>query len=220
MIPKTSTHIKNENSTINFNSFSSKILLKLEKKKLLEEYDKIYCQNKNMYVSKDSSLTIKDYTIKSKGIYNNVTIDYILDSVDNNYCSKIDAKELKYLVYPPLENNVCYIPDRFSHKENGTNYLINYECFGNLAFRTGLDKYNYFDMMLSYGWISIDTIINFLELQSEKGNGTTIQTNNSKAYVMKYFTFIKCDSKNNNANIYINNKKQINLKDYCDINES
>lgn len=217
-IPKLSFNIEIEqNEKINFKTFRSKSIIEVELRSMLNKFESYDCNNTTYYYDKNSNITITDYSISNSAFIKNVTLNYQIGKLNNNKCGIVtDYTTLKYSIVPVNETGYCYINEQFKYKDsNGNLYNVYYNCFGNLAFENGLGKMTYVDAMLSYGWLSMNDIINFLELQVK--NKVFIKKEYDKygsiLYSNKDFSLLKCNTKSNNKNIYID--KEIEDRDYC-----
>ncbi len=217
-VPRLSWNEQVTDDSITVTTTSSKLLLKIYMEALVVKYSTYTCRNTTMYYNKDKNLTINSYEIKSNGLFNTLTIYYNKGMNDQNYCSKvIDSKELSYRIKPPKRENLCHTPEKMHYNENGIKYTIYYSCFGDLLFKTGIEKMNYIREMLAYEWLSIQTITDFLEYQveEEKSSKLTSQDNQNIAYINDSFSFIKCKRDNTNTDIFINNQKDIDIETFC-----
>lgn len=218
-LPKLSFDIHtSENKILNFKTFRSKTIIEAELISLLNQYDKYRCNSKEYYYDKQNNLTIMNYKFVNSHYLNQVQIEYHNNMFTNNECGKVgDFKNLKYTVTPVNETGYCYIDNYFEYEDvNGNIYNIHYNCFGNLSFENGMGKMIYLNQILSYKWISIENIIDFMEFQVANGNASkaTFDENGSLIYENNDFYLLKCNTMENNKDIYIG-KKIDKEKKYC-----
>lgn len=218
-LPKFSFDIsKKSDDKIIFKTIRSKAIISYEFEKMLNGYNRYLCNNRYYYYDKINDLTIIAFNIKQHLFFNNVEVQYIRGRFNNNACCKVDDyKYLKYSITPVNETGFCYIPDKFNYyDEKGNKHNIYYDCFGNLLFINGMNKKIYIDQLTEYRWLSMNTLINFLEEQSKKGSfvkkifddeGSIIYENND-------FYLLKCNANAGNKDIYIG-KEIRNDMEYC-----
>lgn len=216
-LPKFSFDIRKEESgKVDFKTVRSKAVVTLEVKRILDKCEKYLCNNKYYYYDKDNSLTIVNFEVKQHLFFNSIEIQYRKGKLNNNECSKIDnSKYLKYSITPVNETGFCYIPDKFKYyDEDGNRHNVYYDCFGNLLFRNGMDEKTYIDQLFGYRWLSVDTLIDFLEEQVKKGSfiKKAFDDKWSIIYRNNDFYLLKCGYKNND--IYIG-KDIKNNREYC-----
>lgn len=204
-----------------FKSFRSKLSLQKELDKMIDSYEKRTCNNKPIYYNKDNDITITGYGVNSEFIMNSFYINYDKGEFDNNDCSVVtDPTKLKYSIKSTANNynNICVIPEKFTYKnKNGEIYDVYYECFGDLLFQTGLGNMNFLNYMLSYGWISMQDIIDFLEYQTNKKEATKtiFDDEGFVLYKNKDFSLLKCDTIDDNQDIYIKDTNFEYEKNIC-----
>lgn len=217
-LPKFSYDIVVEENIISFKNYSSKHILNSEIKKILNKQDKYLCQNSYYYYDKENDLTIEKYEIFSDSISNRVEMKYFEGKYSNSECGKVvNYKDLQYSITPVNDTGYCYIEDTFEYIDNSKNvYKVNYSCFGNLAFKNGMNKYIYVDQIIKYKWLSIETLFDYLDYETKKKNFIKDYSKDGDYIIYKNsdFYLVKCNTQNGNKDIYIGKTLENNIK-YC-----
>lgn len=214
-LPKFSYDIKNEQKgIITFKSHRSKFIIQDEINDMFESYDKYICNNKVLYYDKDHNITFMDYEISYRFFTNNIKLIYHSGKFSDNECAKVfDYKQMDYRIIPVNSTGHCYIKeDKFEYRdENNELHNVYYECFGNLAFKNGMNKMEYIDRVLFFRWISMKDIINYLNYKTKDKTFTKkIIDKKHTLYYNNDFYLLKCDNKD----IYIGAKYD-EFKSYC-----
>lgn len=200
-----------------FRSFSSVYTIKRQLDSIMNGYEKYECSNKKYYYDKKSNITISDYGVKIGFPLNEFYITY--DKGKRDDCNKVEnTNDLNYKIYDVNETGYCYIPEQFNYIDiDGESHNVHYQCFGNLAFENGVGKMIYIDQLISYKWLSMDDIINFLELQVKNNDATReiYKDGGSILYKNKDFSLLKCNTIDGNKDIYIGDNSLKYEENYC-----
>lgn len=202
-----------------FKSLSSKKVLQKELNNIINGYDKKTCNNRTIYYDKEQKISIYDYGIKSGFILNEYYINYDKVEYDANSCSVVtDPTKLTYSVKKSSrDDNDCNGPITYKN-EDGKTYNLYYNwCFGDLLFQTGTGTMNYLYAMLGYGWISMQDVTEFLEYQVKNNEATkeVFKDEGSIIYRNKNFSLLRCNTKDGNKNIYIDERTFEYKENYC-----
>ncbi|MDD2377710.1 MAG: hypothetical protein PHD10_02745 [Bacilli bacterium] len=204
-----------------FKSFRSKSSLQRELDKIMNSYEKKICNNRTIYYNEKQDITITEYGVKRGILLNTFYVTYDKGSYENNECSVItDSIKLKYQIDYDFKNKrgFCRIPEKFKYlNRNGETYDVYYECFGDLLFKTGMDKMEYLNYMLSSGWISMHDVIDFLEYQVINGEATKNEFKDGGLviYKNKDYSLLKCNNWTGNQDIYIGGTNFEYKESYC-----
>ena len=219
-IPKLSTYEKknNQSFSISFRSVRSKSVLQKELENIIKGYKMQTCNNKTIYYNEDNNITIINYSIIHKTIYNIFNIDYHIGKYDNNECSIItNPQNLTYEIKEcPYDR--CYGTDTFKYKnEDGNFYNLYYRHSKFILFNSGMDKMQYLTSMLHNNWMSMQDITDFLEYKVQNGEAEKIvyEETGSILYKNKGFALLKCNTSSGNKDIYIENPDFEYEESYC-----
>lgn len=203
---ETETEIDDDLYYAEFKSFSSLLLLKSQLSYITKDLDSYYCNNTNYYYQSNDDVTITDYGVKLGFPLNTFYFTYHIGRYFKSECGKIkSAKDLTYSIVPVNETGYCYIDNEFVYlNEDGNEYTVHYNCFGNLAFKNGLDKMEFINSMLSYNWLSMKDIVDFFDYLVKKKKLTRVKFDDNGSFLYKNsdFSFLKCDN-GKNKEIYI-----------------
>ena len=193
------TSKSNDEYVLTFKTFLSKDVILNKINDILNEYEEYICQNQMFYYDKDNDITIKDVDIGNNEIINKYSITISKEMFDNNFCSKvIDYKNIKHQIKDVLTN-----PHEYKYKNivDGNIYNV-YSNLKNKAIllNTGMNKMNYLRDMLTYGWVSMNQFIDYLDYIVLNNKCSKFENKDYVIYKTKDFSLLKC----NNNDIYIN----------------
>lgn len=193
------TSKSNDEYVLIFKTFLSKGVILNKINDILNEYEEYICQNQGFYYDKDNDITIKDVDIGNNEIINKYSIIISKGMFDNNFCSKvIDYKNIKHQVKETLIN-----PHEFKYKNtvDGNTYNVYFNLVNkDILINTGMNKMNYLRSMLTYGWVSMNQFIDYLDYIELNKEVFKIENKDYIVYKTKDFSLLKC----NNNDIYIN----------------
>lgn len=213
-IPKLSYVTKNKNNTLEIKSIRSKKSLEKDMS-YLNDYENYYCNNTMMYYNDKKNLNITNYNITKKGLISTIKLSYDEGRVPDTDCRRItDYKKLDYIIQ---KRNTSYKTNyKYLNLDDNKLYNLYYNISDIIYFKDGLDKYDHsIDTLLYSSWISMKTVINYLEYQTENKNITKEIENNNQyiKYYNKDFLIVVCTTEN--KDIYIENIESIN-NSFCE----
>lgn len=204
-------------TSVTFTSPRSALFLQAELNDIMSKYESYTCNNNKYYYDEKEDITISEYGVELGFLFNTFYITYDKGKRNASDCSVInDPTKLTYQIDYRAKNGygICYIPEKFTYKnENGEIYNVYYECIGDLLFQTGLGKMNFLNSMLSYEWISMEDVINYLEYEVKNSNFTKNTYEKNILYKNKDFSLLQCDT--TDKDIYISSPDFVYKEDYC-----
>lgn len=213
-IPTLSISIEDKNNKLKLISLNSKKNIK----KIYDSLEDNLCHSTIYKYDKKNNITIRNVKINSIIFVNIVEIDYYTRKYTNDECNRIiDYKKIKYKYYSPKSDEKEPMQVRFKYlNKDGKKYDVYSECLRCLEIKRGMGYYATFKDMLSYGYMSMDDLINFMDYQAVKkiatketyDDGTILYKNND-------FALLICNTTEGNKDIYINDKSLVYEKEYC-----
>ena len=193
------TSKSNDEYVLTFKTFLSKDTILNKINDILNEYEEYICQNQVFYYDKDNDITIKEIKIDKDLFINEYSIIMLIGKFDNNYCSKvIDYKNIKYQIKEIFTNSHEF---KYKNTVDGNTYNVYFNLVNkDILINTGMNKMNYLRSMLTYGWVSMNQFIDYLDYAELNKEVFKIENKDYIVYKTKDFSLLKC---NNNV-IYIN----------------
>lgn len=202
-------------TSVTFTSPRSALFLQAELNDIMSDYESYTCNNNKYYYDEKEDITISKYGVEVGLLFNTFYITYDKGKRNANECSiTTNYQELKYVVMPVNETGYCYIDESLKYKDSDNKLNnLHYECFGNFAIENGRGKMIYLDDMLQYGWITMDTIIDFLDYQVKQKRTSKSVHGKNILYKNKDFSLLQCNT--TDKDIYISSPDFVYKEDYC-----
>lgn len=184
--------------------------LKKDLDSIVAKYNSKICRNQNVLYDSNKNITIFKYELTSK---NEISIEYMNSNINNDDCKLIkNIEEISYKYdysyYYPLNPN---IRKSFSYiGSDNLNHDVYSDCGDCLTIKNGKGTYETFKTMIRYSYIDMETLVLFLEKQSEMNKATKKINEIGTLYSNDEFQLFVCGSELKN-NVYISDK--INLSD-------
>lgn len=207
-----------QDNNVIIHSFKSKYVLEKSMNKIIDNYEKVTCNNKTNYYDPKNNITIIDYNIKSNFLINDLYIEYTKESYDAERCNKIKYPELiKYKILSQ-STDICEVYNDFKYKnEDGNLYNIYYDCIEALMIENGSGYMTHFASMLFSNFMDMNDLIAFFEyrVDNDKATKELIDDNGTILYKTDYFSLLKCNTKEGNKDVYIGNEDFVYKDSYC-----
>lgn len=213
-VPTLSITIENKTNKLKLISLNSKKNIK----NIYDSLDDRLCHSTIYKYDKKNNIIIKNIKINSMLFVNVVEINYYTGKYTNDECNKIiDYKKIKYKYYTPKSEEKEPMQRRFKYlNKDGKKYDVYSECLRCLEIKRGMGYYATFKDMLSYGYMSMYDLINFMDYQSVKKTATKeTYKDGTILYKNDDFALLICNTREGNKDIYINDKSLVYEKNYC-----
>lgn len=189
--PKFSFLIKNNENNYSIKNLRGNYILKSEVKNYLSTLKQISCYDTTYYYDKNTDITIIDYSVKSRILWNNISYGVR----NGNYCNQLEVSD-------------------YSKKLGGLLRFHTYQSNDSALYVTFLDKSDVISKKLS--WEAEFSIYNDKEIL-EKSSGTFKIKNDELIYYRKDISFRSNKLEiPNESHFVVRNNKLILKDDYLD----
>lgn len=200
-----------------FMSFKSEKSLKKSLNSYFKTLEKKMCNYEDDFYDKKNNITYKGYSIEKGGLFNTFTIEFVKGKETIEKCERVtDYKKMKYYIQ---ERSNKINRDWFERKYLWTdNKIYNYyeDKRMYILIKRGRGEYGHFTSLLSSGYISMDTLLKFLEYQTNQGKGEKQEfSNEATIYNIDNLSVLKCTNKNAYNKIYISHKEILDYDNLC-----
>ena len=214
-IPKLSIYETNENKNIViFSSFRSKSSITNEFNKELKKYQKKTCHLRDYYYDKEDDIMIEEFVLLDSNIFKNkFYIKYGKGYYTNDFCNILtDYKTINYNYYHIPKEVKRKMEKKFQYLdiEDNKRYDVYTDCNNCLEIIKGMGYPGYFEDLLLSSYISMDTLLKFLDYQVSENKATKTNYQDGTFYKNNDFSLLKC----NNKIIYMSDELEYN-KNYC-----
>lgn len=188
--------------TVTFKSFQNVKLLQKELDKIMEQYEKIECGEKNYYYDSKHDITIESYGIE-KGLFLNEFYFLFSKGKDTTNCPISNEKEMKKVA--------TYTDDQ---NKNHTIYINCPTCF---SLQKGNEGFVTIEKWLETHDNGLDDLIKELEqdVNTGKVKKQIYKDGGTILYQSKTIGLLKCNTLDGNQDIYIGDKDLTYENDYC-----
>jgi len=210
-----------DNYVATFGTIKNKTILKLQLDNIMNNLKKKTCHYDTYYYDKDNDVTIEGYEIKSGILFNEFSIIYGKGEYSNDLCNVItDPTRIEYDYFHIDDIREIKPLYKYLH-EDGNLYNVHTTCDYCLSIKKGMGYYSYFEDLLKSSYMSMRDLISFLDYQVKIGDATRDVGINKEAtiYKNKDFTFIECNTKEGNKDIYFDERLDSSIN-YCNIKEN
>lgn len=192
---------------ITFKSFSSKMILELNRDNMLEDFDKKLCNNSHYLYDNGKYVILTDFAIKKGFLFNTYSIQYIIGGFDNGNCLMIeDSKKVEifydYSNKAKDENNDIYSVSYQYLNKDGRTYDVHSDCGDCLIIKNGIGQGTSFKEMLAHSYMDMDTLIQGLEYKVSNNKTKKIVYEDGVMYEHDQIHLLLC----NNKEVYISDK--------------
>lgn len=214
-IPRFSLYKESKDKNIvTFITIKNKNILKFEMDRIINKLEKKTCHYDTYYYDKENDITIEDFKIDTKLLFNEISVRYKKGKYSNEECNIItDPTRIEYSYFHIDEINELKPLYKYLNKD-GNLYDVYTTCDYCLSIKKGMGYFSYFEELLQSSYMSMDDLISFLEHQVETKKATKDIRIESTIYKNKDFTFIECNTKNGNKDIYFDERLDSSI-DYC-----
>lgn len=202
-----------------FRSFRSVDSLQKELNKIMKKYEKKTCNNKTVYYDSKNKITIYEYGVENGLLFNTYYINYDNVTMTNDDCNEItDFKKIEYKYYHIPDNQERdSLSIHFKYlNENDKLYNVYTDCRDCLSLKKGMGYWETFENELSSSYISMNTLIEFLDYQVSNNKATKKYYSNKEIVLYKNddFSLLKCNTASGNQDVYISDKLEYD-ESYC-----
>ncbi len=197
---------------VSFKSFSSNMIVELNRDNMIEEFNQKLCNN-SFYIYDNNYVTVTDYGINKGFLFNTYYVKYFVGDSPNYTCLMITDEDKVELLYDysykskDTDKDIYNVDYQYLNSD-GNLYDVHTDCGDCLIIKNGTGKASEFKEMLRSSFIDMEMLIRGLEYKVEKGTSKKIKYDDGIMYEHDKIDLLFC----NNKEVYISDKIEYDSK--------